>query len=114
MLRPLAFVALLMALAGPAFAATDDELKTALVGAWSDVEGCTGARLVFKADGTFTTKSGPTEEERNGTYAVQDGKLTGKGSDGSEMPVVALTYDGTSISFQGDGGATNKLFPCSP
>ena len=77
--QALLLFALSIALSGPAFAATDDELQKALVGTWGDSADCTTGILVFNSDGSFSSGSGsdPGDVQR-GTYTVSGGKLNGK------------------------------------
>lgn len=106
--------ALLATLSVPALAATDDELKQAIVGSWGDEETCAQGRLVFNADGTFT--SGPADDPANvqkGTYTIVDGKLNGS-ADGTAMPEMALTIEDGAIYMTEDGGSKDRLYPCAP
>lgn len=107
MRRVLLALALMTAGASAGYAETDTELAQKLVGTWGESSACDGDLLVFKADGTFTSG-----EDRAGTYAVKDGKLTGKVGD-MDMPVVTLRAEGNMIVLVGEQGREDKLVPCT-
>ncbi len=114
MLRPLVVFAAVMAIAAPAFAASDDDLRKLIVGTWSDRADCTGAVLVFNADGTFLQVSSVDRSQRlNGTYAINNGHLSGTAG-GTPMPDTALIFDGTHLAFQNGDGSTDAMNPCPP
>jgi len=97
MIRPV-LAALLFAASAPlALAATDDELKAAIVGAWGQDSTCTSGTLTFNADGTFAL----AREDRSdtGTWTIAGGVLSGTTSDGSSRPDVKLTIEGDTLIF---------------
>jgi hypothetical protein len=107
-------LALLVAGSAAAFAATDDELKTQIVGKWGDSAACpTGAAITFNADGTFISGGGTgnAADDRNGNYQITGGKLTGKAGD-TTMPTVGVAVDGDKLVFTNDSGATDTLVKC--
>ena len=109
----LSVFALSFALAVPALAATDDELKQVLIGTWGDQEDCLSGVLVFNADGSFSSRNGsdPTDRQ-DGTYTIKDGKLNGTASD-HEMPEVTLIYEDGNLFFQREGGDKDQLHRCA-
>jgi len=114
MLRPLVLFTAVLALAAPALAASDDDLRKAIVGTWGDQADCGGSLLVFNADGTFVQVSGADHSQRaNGTYTIANGHLSGT-ADGQAMPDTALAYDGTHLAFQNEDGSSDAMNPCPP
>jgi hypothetical protein len=116
MLRLFALLAALpvaaIAVAAPAFAASDDDLRKAIVGTWSNAADCSGPLLVFNADGTFVQVSADDRTDRtNGTYTIANGRLSGS-SEGNDMPSTGLTYDGTHLAFQYEDGTSDPMNPC--
>ena len=111
MIRALVLPAILIAMTTSAFAYTDAELQSALVGTWGNVEGCAGPVLVFNADGTFSQRVSTDATEVKGTYQIKDGKLTGVIDGGSEMPEATLLYDGTTMNFV-EGDNKTPLYAC--
>jgi hypothetical protein len=104
----------MVVLAAPAFAASDDDLRKAIVGTWSDQADCNGAILVFNADGTFMQASADDHSKRSsGTYTIANGRLSGT-ADGEAMPDTPLSYDGTHLAFQNDDGSSDPMNPCPP
>ncbi|HZP21074.1 MAG TPA: lipocalin family protein [Bauldia sp.] len=107
-------LALLIASSAAAFAATDDELKTQIVGKWGDTSACpNGAALTFNADGTFVSGGGTgnAADDRNGTYQINGGRLSGKSGD-TTMPEVSIAVDGDKLVFTNDAGSTDTLVKC--
>jgi len=103
--RTLAFALLLAGTAG-AYAATDDELRTQIVGRWGEDAACSGSILTFNADGTFARGTGSSDAaDSQGTYQINSGKLSGKVGD-SEMPQVDISFNADQLVLSGDGGAT--------
>jgi hypothetical protein len=106
--------ALLATLSTPALAATDDELKQAIVGSWGDEATCRQGRLVFNADGTFTSGSAEDPAEiQKGTYTIAGGRLEGS-VDGTPMPEMTLTIEDGAIYMTEEGHPKDRLFPCAP
>jgi hypothetical protein len=104
--------ALVATLAVPALAATDDELKQALVGSWGDEESCQKGRLVFNADGSFTSGSADDPADvQKGTYTIANGKLNGSAGDAT-MPEMTITLESGVIYLTGDGGSKDRLYAC--
>jgi hypothetical protein len=100
-------LALAFLLAGTlaASAATDDELRSQIVGKWSEAAASTDSVLTFNSYGTFAS------DGRNGTYQIASGKLTGKAGD-QTMPDVMVSFDGDKMMLQNDGGDTDTLVKC--
>lgn len=92
-----------------AIAATDDELKERIVGAWGQDPVCADGSLTFAADGTFTIVMGDDEPE-NGTWSIADGVLTGTG-----QPASSVTIDGDTLSLgDPEGGGRVETFNRCP
>jgi hypothetical protein len=97
----------------PAAAATDDEIKTKIVGSWADTDSCKDGALVFNADGTFASKGpdgSPPEDTLLGTYTIVGGKLNGQAGS-IQMPTVALNFDGEKL-LMGDAPNADILVHC--
>jgi hypothetical protein len=96
-----------------AFAATDDELRQQLVGAWGADEACADASLVFNADGTFSINEGGSDAPgRPGTWSIANGILSGATSDGA-MPDVTLRIELPKLYFEEGGQVVNELTRCA-
>lgn len=96
-----------------AFAATDDELRQQLVGAWGADEACADASLVFNADGTFSiTEGGSGSAGRGGTWSIANGVLSGATPDGA-MPDVTLRIEPPKLYFEEGGEVVNELTRCA-
>ncbi|MEJ0011155.1 MAG: lipocalin family protein [Bauldia sp.] len=107
-------VAFLATLSVPALAATDDELKQAIVGSWGDEATCSQGRLTFSADGTFTSGSAADPADiQKGTYTIANGKLNGSAGDAA-MPEMIVTIEGGKIYLSADGSLKDPLYPCAP
>ncbi len=114
-MRTLAFAALLLAVAPTlAFAATDDELRQQIVGAWGENAACADASLVFNADGTFTmVRAGEDPAGQGaGTWSIANGVLSGATPDGS-MPDVTLRIEAAKLYFEEGGQVVNELTRCA-
>ncbi len=106
--------AFLATLSVPALAATDDELKQAIVGSWGDEATCSQGRLVFNADGTFTSGSAADPADiQKGTYTIINGKLNGSAGD-SAMPEMTITVENGAVFMAADGGTKDRLYACAP
>jgi hypothetical protein len=108
-------VALAFVLTGAtaAFAVSDVELRTKIVGTWSDTAECAAGMLVFNADGTFVSRdTGSSEADAlRGTYQIEDGKLNGKAED-HDMPEVTVSFDGETLVMAA-AGDTDRLTRCA-
>lgn len=103
----------LAAASSTAFAATDDELRQQIVGAWGADAACAEASLVFNADGTFTINEGGADAAgRGGTWSIANGVLSGATPDGS-MPDVTLRIEATKLYFEEGGQVVNELTRCA-
>jgi hypothetical protein len=103
----------LVALAIPAAAATDNELKVKIVGNWADTEDCKEGYLMFNADGTFASVApagSSPDDDLKGTYTITDGKLTGT-TPQFEMPTIAISFDGEKL-VMGAGPTADVLQHC--
>jgi hypothetical protein len=106
-----------LTMTGGAYAATDAELQTTIVGTWSDGE-CDLVTVVFNADGTFD--SGYIGYQIKGTYQIVDGQILGKhdmpqfgDGPGGVMKPLGVRFDGgklvlfdPAIGDNPDGGMT--------
>lgn len=107
-------VALAATLSVPALAATDDELKQAIVGSWGDEATCSQGRLVFNADGTFSSGSASDPADvQSGTYTIVGGKLNGS-ADGAAMPEMTVTVENGVVYMAAEGGPKDRLYACAP
>jgi hypothetical protein len=97
MIRPILALLLFAASAPLALAASDDELRAAIVGAWGQDPTCTSGTLTFNADGTFALARG--EDSDTGTWQISGGLLSGATSDGASRPDVNLTIEGDTLVF---------------
>lgn len=113
MLRSLLVLAALTAVAAPAFAASDDDLRKAIIGTWGNTPACDDQELVFRADGTFTMHSASDPNDEQGTYQISGGHLTGS-SGGNAMPDMVVQYDGKTLAFQDPSGDSEPVNPCPP
>lgn len=113
-MRTTFLAALLLAAASSlAFAATDDELRQQLVGAWGADEACADASLIFNADGTFSiNESGSDAAGRSGTWSIANGVLSGATPDGA-MPDVTLRIEPPKLYFEEGGQVVNELTRCA-
>lgn len=105
--------AVLAASALPAAAATDGELRAAIVGSWSNTPACDQSILTFAADGGFMLRNVILGEDGPpGSYTIVDGRLNGETGD-SAMPEVTLVIDNGSLFFTYLNGETEQLHPCT-
>jgi hypothetical protein len=85
-----------------AFALTDAELKTGIVGTWDgSLANCDANSLMFEAGGLFKTYG------HSGSYSIKDGHMTGVMATGETLPEVivdlpnkdsmTMTYPGTDV-----------------
>lgn len=111
---PAALAVLLFAAASsPAFAATDDELRSQIVGAWGADAACAEAALVFNADGTFSINEGGADAPgRPGTWSIANGMLSGATPEGA-MPDVTLRIEDAKLYFEEGGQVVNELTRCA-
>ena len=112
-MRTLAFTAFLLAMAPTlALAATDDELRQQIVGAWGENAACADS-LVFNADGSFTmVRAGDDPAGRGvGTWSIAGGVLSGATPD-CAMPDVMLRIEATKLYFEEAGQVVNELTRC--
>src|SRR6185503_20953867 len=107
-LPALAFV---LATGATAFAITDAELKTKIVGSWGDTAACTEGALVFKADGSFASRDKDPTNQLIGTYEISGGKLNGKAED-HEMPEMTISFDGETLVMASSGNI-DRLSRCT-
>jgi hypothetical protein len=74
-----------------AFAATDDELRDQIVGAWGQDATCSTGSLSFNADGTFAFAQ-PGADPVSGTWSIADGVLKGTRDGGSAQPDATVAF----------------------
>ena len=94
-------------------AATDDELRSMIIGTWSDRATCENGTLTFNADGTFGSSG--TEPDGSdglkGTFQIVGGKLAGT-SGGEAMPEATISFEGETLVFATQG-RTDRLVHCT-
>jgi hypothetical protein len=113
MRSPLLAALLFVSASSLAFAATDDELRQQLVGAWGADAACADASLVFNADGTFSINEGGSDAPgRPGTWSIANGILSGATADGA-MPDVTLRIELPKLYFEEGGQVVNELTRCA-
>ena len=112
-LSVLALACTLAATAAMAAPPTDDVMRQKIVGNWGQSPTCADGRLTFKTDGTFETKGLANADGVAGTYAIDQGRLTGKNGD-NDMPVMLLDFDGDALLLDDGGGDAERLDRCQP
>lgn len=99
----------LAASASLALAATDDELRQQILGAWGQDAQCARGALTFNADGTYSIVM-PGDDPETGTWTISNGVLTGSG-----QPASTVTIDGDSLALgDPDGSARVERFTRCP
>ncbi|MCB1500882.1 MAG: hypothetical protein KDK07_14005 [Bauldia sp.] len=98
MFRIVAAAVLLAGSASLALAATDEELRSQIVGSWGQDASCGTGRLTFNADGTFTLAR--PDRSQGGTWSIAGGMLSGTASDGSPRPDVGLSFEADTMIFK--------------
>lgn len=112
-MRSILISTLMAAAALPAFAATDDELRAAIVGAWGNTEECNASILTFREDGRFQLRDVSIGvEEPIGNYTITNGRMYGQTGD-NVMPEVTLILDGGILYFGNADGSRDRLYPCA-
>ena len=112
MLRPALTILLVAASASFAQAATDDELRQQIVGAWGQDETCSTGSLSFAADGTFSFAR-PGLDLQTGTWSIAGGMLNGARADGSAQPEATVSFAEGRMTISEAGGAQSAtFFPC--
>lgn len=96
-----------------AFAATDDELRQQIIGAWGQDAACSTGWLTFDADGRFVFAQ-PGAEPVGGTWSITDGVLKGTRDGGGEQPDATVSFaDGKmSMTETGDSQRTAVFEHC--
>jgi hypothetical protein len=107
----LSVLALLANVAVAAAAPSDNEIRQKIVGDWGQSVTCVEGRLTFKADGTFISRGAGDSDGVTGTYAIQDGRLTGSNGD-SDMPTMMVDFDGDQMLLDDGGGTPQRLSRC--
>lgn len=112
MIRPALTILLVAASASFAQAATDDELRQQIVGAWGQDESCSTGSLSFAEDGTFTFAR-PGLDSQSGTWSIAGGMLNGARADGSKQPEAAVTFaDGKLTLAEAASEQSATFFRC--
>jgi hypothetical protein len=93
-----------------AFAASDAELREAIVGSWGQDATCSTGTLTFNTDGTFTLIR--PDRNETGTWSIAGGMLTGIASDGSARPEVGVSVEGDAMIFK-FGTQQDKFARCA-
>ena len=89
----------------------DTVLRQKIVGSWGQTPACEAGRLTFKADGTFESKGAKAENGVSGTYAIDQGRLSGHNGDNS-MPVMLVNFDGDTLLLDNGSGNPQRLDRC--
>jgi hypothetical protein len=93
-----------------ALAATDDELKQQIVGAWGLDETCSTGSLTFREDGTFTFVQ-PGSEPSGGTWSIAGGVLSGTREGGGKQPDATIGFaDGKMTMTETEGSQRAAVF----
>jgi len=111
MLRTTVAALVLAASAAVALAASDAELREAIVDSWGQDAACSTGTLTFNADGTFALAR--PDRNETGTWAIAGGMLTGTTSDGSTRPEVEVSFEADAMSFKNRSGE-DKFVRCEP
>jgi hypothetical protein len=91
MIRSAIAILALTASATLAIAATDDELRQQIVGAWGQDAACENGSLTFKDDGTFAFLQ-PGGAALGGTWTITDGVLSGSRDGGGSQPDTTISF----------------------
>jgi hypothetical protein len=96
-----------------AFAATDDELRQEIIGAWGQDAVCSTGSLTFRDDGTFAFAQ-PGVDAVGGTWSITEGVLKGTRDGGGEQPDATISFaDGKmSMTETGDSQRTAVFERC--
>lgn len=96
-----------------AFAATDDELRRDIIGAWGQDAVCSTGSLTFREDGTFAFAQ-PGVDPVTGTWSISDGVLKGTRDSGGDQPDATISFtDGKmSMTEAGDSQRTAIFERC--
>jgi hypothetical protein len=93
-----------------ALAATDDELKQQIVGAWGQDETCSSGSLTFREDGTFTFAQ-PDSDPSGGTWSIANGVLSGTRDGGGQQPDATIVFaDGKMTMTETEGPQQAAVF----
>ena len=112
MIRPALTILLVAASVSFAQAATDEELRQQIVGAWGQDETCSTGSLSFAADGSFAFTR-PGLDTQTGTWSIAGGMLNGTRSDGSAQPEATVSFaDGKMTISESGGTQSADFFPC--
>jgi hypothetical protein len=98
------FVLALLPAVNVAAAPSDDVIRQKIVGSWGKSLTCADGSLTFNADGSFVSKGADGAEGTAGTYAIDQGQLTGKTGD-SEMPMMLVDFDGDTLLLNDSGNS---------
>ncbi len=110
-LSVLALACTLIATAAVAAPPSDDAIRQKIVGSWGESAACANGRLIFNADGTFISQGAQELERVAGTYAIDQGRLTGKNTD-TDMPVMLVDFDGETLLLDDGSGNPQHLERC--
>lgn len=97
--------------AAPAKAPSDDVIRQKIVGSWGQSAACAEGRLTFKSDGTFESKGADEANGITGSYAVENGRLSGKNGDNT-MPDELVDFDGETLLLDNGSGDPERLERC--
>ena len=108
----LALTSTLVATAAIAASLSDDVIRQKIVGSWGYLADCRDGKLIFNADGTFVLNMPGTSDTKRGTYAIADGKLTGK-VDGDDMPEADVGFDKDDLYIESAKDDPNIFIRCA-
>ena len=95
-----------------AFATTpDDVIRQKIVGSWGQSAACEEGRLTFNADGTFTSAGRNSDNDVSGTYAIDQGRLSGHSGE-TDMPQILVDFDGDALLLDNGSGNPDRLDRC--
>ena len=104
-------LALVSTVAAAAAAPSDDVIRQKIVGSWGQSPTCQEGRLVFGADGSFSSQGTQDSQSVGGTYAIDQGRLTGHSGD-TDMQVVLVDFDGDTLLLDDGSGNPERLDRC--
>ena len=99
-----ALAAMALAVAAPvpvARAATDDALRTQILGSWGMDPTCSDGSLAFAADGTLAFSGPDGKVTETGTWTIADGVLRVVDGKGEPVPDATIVFGNETVTFEG-------------
>ena len=100
MIRTAVAILTLVASAQLALAATDDALKTEILGSWGQEVTCSAASIAFAADGTLIFTR-PGDSDKSGTWSISEGVLSVTDETGKPIPDATIDIAGDDLTLRG-------------